>query len=98
MGICIAGEETSALLPCGSDEKWWVERIPGFLDAYRDIQSGTPGLRMVRVRLRGDRSDARGGFGHMNQYDRNFVLSRSIAMQRPTMEYCSACRSSLTCR
>jgi hypothetical protein len=97
-GIYLQGEETSALLPCGSDERWWVAGTATFQRAYDDSLSGSAGLRMVRVRLRGDRSDARGGFGHLNQYDRDFVLTKNIAMRRATTEDCASCRSGLKCR
>jgi hypothetical protein len=77
------GFETSAFLPCGLHEQWWVtpangevgEELVRMYNAISDEQ-----FKNAYSRLRGKIS-ARGKYGHLGFYEREFVVTEVVDLR-----------------
>ena len=77
-GIYEAGFENSRFRPTGTEEKWWVKFRKGAIERYsekRSIERHGMFLNARRCAFKGylDPRSAH-GTGHMNQFDRDFVV------------------------
>ena len=84
VGHYASGFEVSALVPCGSSERWWTTGIP---DAeYRAI-AGNMDYVDVYVRVRGIQSGP-GSYGHMGAYERQFRVTEILELRAATADDC----------
>ena len=81
-GIYESGFENSRFLPTGSNDKWWGKFQIGVIESYAEKKSiGKCGL-FINPRsctFRGYLApDSKIGTGHMNQYDRDFIITEIL--------------------
>ncbi|MBT8401086.1 MAG: hypothetical protein KJO98_11465 [Rhodothermia bacterium] len=86
-GIVSLGFEDSTFLPCQSSEAWWLSWYDG-VELWRmyEEKASKPHEQVYAV-LRGDRS-RQGAYGHLDGYDRSFVVAEVIEMRRLHPEDC----------
>jgi hypothetical protein len=77
------GFETSAFLPCGVSEQWWVTPANGevgqeLVRAYNSISDEQ--FKNAYARLRGKISP-RGSYGHLGMYEREFTVTEIVDLR-----------------
>ena len=81
-GIYESGFENSRFVPNGSQEKWWGKFQVGVIDSYAEKQSISKHGLFINPRactFKGYLAPIRvGGTGHMNQYDRDFIITEIL--------------------
>lgn len=106
-GVYRFGFERSEFVECGAAERWWVR--PATRDLSRDLvyrrlrpfddapDSVGLGRGAVMVSFRG-RPSTRGEYGHMGEYEREFVLTDVVSMQDTVNNGCPKPAGHLTSR
>ena len=80
-GRYTVGFETSEFIPCGKEERWWLEGNLSALNAKLEKKPrGT--MQTLFVRLTGTASPA-GRYGHLGRYQRKFTVTRVILARSP---------------
>jgi hypothetical protein len=84
------GFETSLFAPCGVSEQWWV--IPADAELSQELQraydqTAPKEYAGVYARLRG-KITARGTFGHLGAYQREFTVSEIVDLRAPQAGDC----------
>lgn len=81
-GIYESGFENSRFIPTGSQEKWWGNFQVGVIESYAEKQSISKHGLFINPRactFKGYLAPTRmGGTGHMNQYDRDFIITEIL--------------------
>lgn len=81
-GIYESGFEKSRFRPTGSNEKWWGKFQIGVVESYAEKQSISRHGLFINPRvctLKGYLAPSRSfGTGHMNQYDRDFIITEIL--------------------
>ena len=80
-GRYTVGFETSEFIPCGKQERWWLE---GNLSALNTKLEKKPRgtMQTLFVRLAGTVSSP-GRYGHLGRYQRKFTVERVIRARAP---------------
>jgi hypothetical protein len=92
-GTVRLGFEQVEFVECGSEERWWVEPARSAVghELVRGVKivSTTTDRGAAAVEFRG-RPSPRGRYGHMNRYDREFVLDEVVTVRDTTRTTCAA--------
>jgi hypothetical protein len=79
VGLLTFAFETSAFLPCGHQEAWWVTPSEDLVRRYAALR--IPDGQSAYARLKGERSD-RGRYGHLDAYRYAFEVTEVITLRR----------------
>lgn len=90
-GMYAYGFETSAFVPCGVKEAWWVTPTNGEVgqELTRAYDATvTEQYRSVFARVRGNLS-ARGAYGHLGAYQREITVNEILDIRLPQTGDCA---------